>query len=266
MKIYADNFKPWIRRASLTGGIAVAAAGAGAAVAASASHAQCTAAAPACGHGQTQPSQSGATHPEGGGSTNSRRHADPQAGILPLGARATPILNRRVILDGGSGTVLVKAPGGSSFVALGRGASVPVGSTVNATKGAVTLTSVKDAGGTVQHGRFWGATFRVTQTGGAHPSTVLTLVDGSASCPATHSRAALTAARSRSRLWGRDSHGRFSTRGHYGVASVRGTEWVTQDVCGATRFQVARGAIVVHDFRRHRNVTVTAGHTYSAHK
>ena len=268
MRIHADSCKPWIRRLSLTGGLALAAAGAGGGVAASATHAQCPAAAPGCGHGQagqTQPGQSG-TRPQGGGSTNGNRHADPHAGILPLQAQAAPVLGRRVTLDAGSGTVLVRAPGGPSFVPLGAGASVPVGSIVNATRGAVTLTSVKDAGGTIQHGRFWGATFRVAQTGGAHPTTVLTLVDGGSACPATHSRAAVTAARSRSRLWGRDSHGRFSSRGHYGVASVRGTEWVTQDICGATLFQVARGAIVVHDFRRHRNVTVTAGHTYIAHK
>ena len=260
MSTNTDSLKVWLRRVSLTGGVAVAAASAGAGVAASASHAQCTAAAQACDHsqtGQTQPGQS-ATH-------DGNRHADPQAGILPLHAQAQPIVGDRVTLDGASGTVLIKAPHGS-FVPLGPGASVPVGSIVNATHGAVTLTSVKDAGGAVQRGRFWGATFRVTQTGGAHPTTVLTLVGATASCPATHSRTAVTAARSRSRLWGRDSHGRFSTRGHYGVASVRGTVWATQDTCNATLFTVARGAIVVHDFRRHRNVTVTAGHTYSAHK
>jgi hypothetical protein len=259
-----NDFKLWIRRLSLTGGVAIAAGGFGAAVAASASHAQCTATSQGCGHAQTGQTETGA-HPQGGGTTNSHRQADPRDGILPLSAQAQPILNRRVTLDGASGIVLIKAPHGT-FVPLGAGASVPVGSVVNATHGAVTLTSVKDAGGSVQSGRFWGATFSVTQTGGAHPTTLLTLVGSTGACPAAHSRIAVTAARSRSRLWGHDSHGRFSTRGHYGVASVRGTVWMTQDTCSATLFTVTRGAIVVHDLHRHRHVRVTAGHSYAAHK
>lgn len=66
------------------------------------------------------------------------------------------------------------------------------------------------------------------------------------------------------RLWARDNHGRFGTRGRYGAASVRGTAWLTEDRCDGTLTRVSRGTVVVHDFARHRNVVVSAGHGYLA--
>lgn len=240
----------------LTAAAAVAGLAA-AGVAASASQANC----PPQASAQGQAHGCGTTHPTPGG----QPQADPQQGILPVSAQAQPILGRSVTLGGSTGTVLVKTPTGTQFVPLTGGVSVPVGSTVDATHGAITLASVKDASGTVQYGRFWGGRFKVEQTTGAHPVTVLVLAGSLGKCP-TRKNAVMSARRRSSRLWGRDHHGRYSTRGSWGAASVRGTEWLTQDTCSATTFRVTRGAIVVHDFHRHRNVPVTAGRSYTARR
>jgi hypothetical protein len=45
---------------------------------------------------------------------------------------------------------------------------------------------------------------------------------------------------------------------------VRGTRWLTLDRCDGTLTRVTNGAVVVRDYRRHRNVVVRAGHSYLA--
>jgi archaeosine-15-forming tRNA-guanine transglycosylase len=66
------------------------------------------------------------------------------------------------------------------------------------------------------------------------------------------------------RLWGRDKGGNFRSHGRHSHATVRGTRWLTVDRCDGTFTRVTDGAVVVRDFRRHRNVLVRAGHSYLA--
>lgn len=195
-----------------------------------------------------------------------------QSGVNPsvtsptLPPQASPVADQAVSLGAANG-VTVQLPGTSTFLPLSRGAAVPVGTVIDATHGVVTLTSAKDSS-TTQTGEFWGGVFRVDQTSGGEPATVLTLTGGDfSSCtPPSRSRLSVhSAGRHPSRrLWGRDNHGRFVTRGRSAVASVRGTEWLTQDTCAGTRVSVKRGAVVVRDLGRRRNVTLHAGKSYLA--
>ena len=65
------------------------------------------------------------------------------------------------------------------------------------------------------------------------------------------------------KLWG-NGKGRFRTNGKYSSATVRGTIWLTSDRCDGTLTTVKRGTVSVRDLRRHKTVTVKAGHSYLA--
>jgi len=65
------------------------------------------------------------------------------------------------------------------------------------------------------------------------------------------------------RLRGR-AKGRFRTRGRYSAATVRGTNWTVADRCDGTLTSVKTGVVAVRDFRKRRDVTVRAGHSYLA--
>ena len=45
---------------------------------------------------------------------------------------------------------------------------------------------------------------------------------------------------------------------------MRGTAWDMIDRCDGTLTRVKRGRVVVRDFRRKRNITLTAGKSYLA--
>ena len=65
------------------------------------------------------------------------------------------------------------------------------------------------------------------------------------------------------KLWG-NGKGKFRTNGKYSSATVRGTIWLTTDRCDGTLTTVKRGTVSVRDLRRHKTVTVKAGHSYLA--
>jgi hypothetical protein len=65
------------------------------------------------------------------------------------------------------------------------------------------------------------------------------------------------------KLWG-SGKGKFRTTGKYSSATVRGTIWLTQDECDGTLTKVLRGTVRVADRKRHKTVTVKAGHSYLA--
>jgi hypothetical protein len=193
--------------------------------------------------------------------------ATPQSGETPA-APAEPELGQKVVAGAASGTVGVKSPGASGWSTLAGNAPVPVGSMVDARRGAVRLVTALP-GGATQTGTFHGAMFQVRQAAGAHGMTDLVLHGGSfAACKAGAQKAGVTAAGHRSRvvrrLWGSDHHGRFRTRGSNSIATVRGTQWVTTDRCDGTLTSVKRGTVSVRDLRRHKTVTVKAGHSYLA--
>ena len=183
---------------------------------------------------------------------------------------AAPVLGESVNVAPVAGSVRIKAPGMGAYVPLAAGASVPVGSLVDAREGRVQLRSALREG-KVQTGTFWGAIFKVRQRRDGRGMTDLVLRGGSfASCPATGARrsALAHAAGKRGkvvrRLWGKDRHARFRTHGRDSVATVRGTVWSTVDRCDGTLTRVKQGKVLVRDLRRKRSVLLTAGRSYLA--
>jgi hypothetical protein len=179
------------------------------------------------------------------------------AAASPAGAgrEPAPSYGRVVELAPVSGTVLVQPPGGS-LTRLRGPRPVPMGTLVDVERGRARLTSAANRSSTEQQrADFFYGRFRVSQTAAGPPLTVLRLAEG------------LSCARARGGhphgLWG-SGEGNFRTVGNHGSATVRGTIWWSRDRCDGTLFRVKRGVVVVHDFARHREVELRAGHRYLA--
>jgi CSLREA domain-containing protein len=192
------------------------------------------------------------------------RDPAPAGGPADVGVAGPPppVVGRAVDVAVEGGTVLVKLPGSARFKQLGGVDQIPVGSTVDVTKGQVALTSAADGAGHVQTASFSAGSFVVTQPRSARPITELRLA-GPSCTPATGALASAKKKRRVRRLWG-DGHGRFRTRGNYGTATVQGTRWLTEDRCDGTLVRVARGVVAVRDLVRRRTIVVRAGHSYLA--
>lgn len=171
----------------------------------------------------------------------------PDDGVTGLPPSAPPVAGTRMNVAPVSGAVRVRPRGQDRFIALGAGASVPVGSTLDATDGVVALTTANGSG--EQTGRFWGGRFRVVQAKTGDPYTYLVLAGPLPRC-GTAGKVTAAGSRRVRRLWGRDHGGRFRSRGHRGQATVRGTSWLTEDRCGGTLYRVKSGAIVVKAGKR----------------
>jgi hypothetical protein len=162
-----------------------------------------------------------------------------------------------------SGKVKVKLPGSAAFVDLDEAQQLPVGTVVDATKGHVTLiAAANDSGGTA-NAEFWAGIFRLGQTKGKAPTTVLTLVE-KLSCPRS-GKASVAAKKKKKkrRLWG-DGSGKFQTKGKHSAATVVGTRWLVEDTCKSTLTRVVRGRVSVRDFVKKKTVIVRAGKKYVA--
>jgi hypothetical protein len=170
-------------------------------------------------------------------------------GSLPPGS-PHPILGKTAVITHVTGHVFFKPPGSSQFIELLPGQSIPFGSTINANHGHVTLMTARHDGGT-QSAEFFDGTFVLTQE---------TLTDAT---QGTRARALAHSARKKRRLWGKGK-GRFRTKGTYGSASVRGTQWLTEDETGGTRFTVTEGVISVSNFVLKKTVIVRAPNSYFA--
>jgi hypothetical protein len=165
-----------------------------------------------------------------------------------------------------TGTVTVKPPGATGYVARADVAALPVGSILDTREGSVTLRSALPDG-TVQAAVFHGGLFEVRQPQGAGGVTELVLRGALTGCHGSAGRAAATSQKKRKpprRLWGRDRKGNFRTRGGNSVATVRGTAWYVEDRCDGTLTRVSQGSVSVYDRGRHRTVLVRAGHSYLA--
>jgi hypothetical protein len=181
-----------------------------------------------------------------------------------LAPPAPPKPGKRLGVGELKGKVRVQVAGSSRFVSLDGDASIPVNSTIDASRGVVALTSARDAKGTPQTGQFWGGTFKVLQQAGGMTELRLT-GGGFRACRTTRAKGAQEAkARFVRRLWGKDRRGRFRTRGRRAQATVRGTRWLTEDRCDGTRFVVKEGAIAVRANGARRSRLVRAGQSYLA--
>jgi Ca2+-binding RTX toxin-like protein len=206
--------------------------------------------------------------PRSGGTGSGETGGSGQPGTGPgtgtVAPPPPPQVGRTVTVEPTRGTVTVRTPGGNE-VKLGAGDDIPVGSTIDTTRGTVTLTSAADANGKTQTAEFSEGVFKVRQTGGSKPVTELVLA-GELNCPAAKRRGKLVAAKGphgRRHLWG-SGHGRFRTRGRNSSATVRGTVWLTEDRCDGTYTRVKRGVVAVDDFVKHRSVVLRAGKSYFA--
>jgi hypothetical protein len=165
----------------------------------------------------------------------------PPLPVPPCGvARGTPRVGRTVVVRRLGGAVFVKRPG-RRRVRLRGSATIPVGSTVDASGGRVKLVSARCRAGTTQSGVFYGSAFVVTQN---RRSAVTNLVLAGGGLGGCRGQGASIARRRQRRLYG-NAHGGFITHGRYSAATVRGTRWFMEDTCQATTTEGQRGQIVV---------------------
>lgn len=205
------------------------------------------------------------TH-SGGGTTEA-----PHASVASVGATGASPVAQPVLAAAGdiapvSGTVEVKLPGSSKFVPLTSLKGIPFGSTINATHGRVTVTTVGPHGET-QTGEFFEGEFVLKQSRSGLVTAALTGGDF-AVCPKSSRDGHASAARAQSthvvrKLW-TNAHGSFATNGRYASATVEGTEWLTEDLCEGTLIRVTRDKVEVTDLVNHHRVLVQAGHQFLA--
>lgn len=182
----------------------------------------------------------------------------------PVRAPAPPVLGKSLTVGAVAGRVRVRTPDGS-VVTLGRGANVPTGAIVDATAGAVAITSALDSADATQTGLFGGGRFVVRQRRRGKGMVDIYLRGSLGRCRAGAASIARKGRRTLS-LWGSDHGGRYRTHGANSVATVRGTRWLMQDSCAGTLTRVTEGVVSVRDLRRHRTVTVRAGQAYLARR
>jgi hypothetical protein len=164
-----------------------------------------------------------------------------------------PVAGKSVGAREVSGTVLVRAPGSSKFVALDPSV-LKNGAEVDARKGRVEITRAD--GGKAQ---FYDGLFKLSQSRGI---TTLTLSER-LRCSKRARAAAVAAKRKTRKLWGQGK-GKFRTKGSYSAATVRGTKWLVQDTCTTTLTRVTQGSVSVRDAVKHKTVIVRAGKRYTA--
>ncbi len=172
----------------------------------------------------------------------------------------TPVAGKSVVLKAASGVILVKLPGAKTFTPLDPSKGIPVGTTVDARKGTVELTSIPKAGAPPETAKFWDGIFKISQRRGI---TILSLVETLAPCPKkkkAHSAARKPKTR---KLWG-EGKGKFRTEGKYSAATVRGTKWLVQDSCAGTRTRVTVGVVDVRDNVKHKTIVLRAKKSYTA--
>ena len=176
-----------------------------------------------------------------------------------------PVVAKRTTAAPVSGAVLVKPPGANQYVDLRSLTSIPMGTTIDTTKGRVRITAASGRGRT-QSTEFYSGVFIVTQ---AKSGLVDATLSGDLSgCSRPGGRRSARHAKAKPkprRLWGHGS-GSFRTRGRFGSATVIGTRWLTEDRCDGTFFKVSEGRVLIADFRRHKTLLLRAPHSYLVRK
>jgi hypothetical protein len=213
---------------------------------------------------------------------------DTSDGSLP------PVAGKSVDVRVVSGEVGIKYPAGharraagahgaqatTGFVPLKGAANIPIGSTLDTSKGRLSLTAAAVRTGpvkTTQTAEFYAGIFQVKRQQAitkirrrkrvrtAALNTDL-IVKGASekTCNQASARAAKKPSKKvLGKLWG-SGKGRYRTTGHHSAATVTGTVWLTEDRCDGTLTRVTRGTVHVLDFTLHKTVTVHAGQSYLA--
>jgi hypothetical protein len=183
-----------------------------------------------------------------------------QVRVLAVGPAPPPVFHKSVVVQRVSGKVRVKLPGSKRFAPLSAAGSVPLGASVDVTRGRIRLSSVPSRTGRTQTVQLYAGRFKVTQPGRI---TQFALNGPLARCPRGRAASAARKKPSSRRLWG-NGKGSFRTRGRYSTTTMRGTKWLVQDSCAGTLTQMMRGVVKVRDNVRHRTVTLRAGKRYLA--
>jgi hypothetical protein len=155
------------------------------------------------------------------------------------------------------GKVRVKLRGRKKFVELEAGRQIPVGSTVDTTKGRVTIVAAGD-----QQADFYDGVFKIAQNRAETPLTTMKLVER-LRCPRGGTASVAAKGKKKRRLWG-DGSGKFKTEGKHSAATVVGTKWLVEDRCESTTTRVVTGVVSVRDFAKRKTVRVKAGKKYVA--
>ncbi len=176
--------------------------------------------------------------------------------------------------------VLVRRPADGQLLPLEEGASLPVGTRVDAREGGVDIQTAPAAGvdRPTQDAHFEGGMFRVGQSRRGGRVVTIDLMHGEFAevCGPLSKRErraianrrgavarAAGSGRALRRLWGKGK-GRFRTRGRHAAATVRGTSWSVVDRCDSTSVFVLEGIVDVENLLTGRVVTLTAGEGYAA--
>ena len=118
-----------------------------------------------------------------------------------------PVLGKSATIAATAGAILVQLPGTGIYLPLSAASTVPVGTTIDATRGTLKLTNIQNSSGKLQTGSFWGGAFTFRQTRGKLATTVLTLT-APMSCPKSRLHLASATAGKRARA---SSGGRTTT-------------------------------------------------------
>jgi hypothetical protein len=208
-------------------------------------------------------------------SSSSVTYVEKTESVPPPEELPAPVRGKLVNAVPEKGKVLVKLPPGkgkahaaaAGFVPLESvGRQLPVGSTLDTTKGTVRLTSATNNRGGTQIGHFANGLFRFTQTR-KNPLTTVSMTGGGLNACSRLPRGGspkATAARKRRRSLFSRVKGRFRTRGRNSAATVRGTSWTMTDTCKGTLTSVKTGRVEVRDFRLRKKIVLRAGHSYLA--
>lgn len=199
-----------------------------------------------------------------GHGTPSAETSRPIEVLPPVSAQApeepVPDLGETLVAEPHSGTVRVRVRGTKRFRPLAAISELPLGSTLDARRGRVTVSTIRDRRNKVQEGVFDSGVFTVRQSARQRFVTELLLRGEFGPCAKGSAR---SSARSRRRLWG-SGRGRFRSRGNNSSATVRGTIWLTEDRCDGTLTRVRRGRVVVRDFAGGEKVVLGRGESYLA--
>jgi CSLREA domain-containing protein len=167
-----------------------------------------------------------------------------------------PVAGETVNVFTKSGTVRVRLPGSDEYFDLNDVQQIPVGSTIDTTKGKVTFQAAGKS-----KAWFYKGLFKFRQPHGKKPLTTLSLT-GKLQCGGS-GKATAAAKKKKRRLWG-DGKGKFRTKGKHSAATVVGTKWFVEDRCNGTLTRVKRGVVKVRDFKKRKTITVRAPRSYFA--
>ncbi len=171
---------------------------------------------------------------------------------FPPGDRP-PVAGTTTVAGGVGGTVLVKLPTGTGFVPLTGVATLPIGTTVDARKGRLTLQVAQTGAGsaTIAAGIF---TIRQAKERNAPAQVALVSPSGAAArCARAHPGKGVV------RTLSITAKGVFRTLGGAGTATGRNAAWTIADRCDGTQVRVTKGRVAVAA-RHGRSVTLRAGH------